>query len=102
MLFFFFSSRRRHTRWPRDWSSDVCSSDLVGVGGKDQFVSTLERSRDVIYALIGFGVDFPDHAEVCLGIDRAALGRQVANMPKGGEYLIPWAEVFTDRLRFGG
>src|SRR5439155_6736413 len=28
-LSFFFSSRRRHTRWPRDWSSDVCSSDLV-------------------------------------------------------------------------
>src|SRR5215208_8111135 len=28
-LFFFFSSRRRHTRWPRDWSSDVCSSDLA-------------------------------------------------------------------------
>src|SRR5690625_7343913 len=27
-LFFFFSSRRRHTSWPRDWSSDVCSSDL--------------------------------------------------------------------------
>src|SRR5439155_3475967 len=27
---FFFSSRRRHTRWPRDWSSDVCSSDLGG------------------------------------------------------------------------
>src|SRR5690625_6503552 len=27
--FFFFSSRRRHTRWPRDWSSDVCSSDLT-------------------------------------------------------------------------
>src|SRR5207253_8634959 len=25
---FFFSSRRRHTSWPRDWSSDVCSSDL--------------------------------------------------------------------------
>src|SRR5438876_11700050 len=28
MLFFFFSSRRRHTRWTGDWSSDVCSSDL--------------------------------------------------------------------------
>src|SRR5690625_7825468 len=25
---FCFSGRRRHTRWPRDWSSDVCSSDL--------------------------------------------------------------------------
>src|SRR5216684_8353643 len=27
-FFFFFSSRRRHTRCSRDWSSDVCSSDL--------------------------------------------------------------------------
>src|SRR5258707_9166319 len=27
--FFFFSSRRRHTRYWRDWSSDVCSSDLL-------------------------------------------------------------------------
>src|SRR5207247_3371264 len=28
---FFFSSRRRHTSSTRDWSSDVCSSDLIGV-----------------------------------------------------------------------
>src|SRR5690348_17507614 len=28
-FFFFFSSRRRHTRWTGDWSSDVCSSDLI-------------------------------------------------------------------------
>src|SRR5436309_16101433 len=28
---FFFSSRRRHTRFSRDWSSDVCSSDLTSV-----------------------------------------------------------------------
>src|SRR5256885_8228761 len=31
-LLFFFSSRRRHTRLQGDWSSDVCSSDLVAVG----------------------------------------------------------------------
>src|SRR5690606_39310812 len=37
---FFFSSRRRHTRFSRDWSSDVCSSDLtvhanqIGANGK--------------------------------------------------------------------
>src|SRR5256885_8784384 len=31
-LFFFFSSRRRHTRLQGDWSSDVCSSDLVWSG----------------------------------------------------------------------
>src|SRR5690606_40381300 len=29
VLLFFFSSRRRHTRFSRDWSSDVCSSDLI-------------------------------------------------------------------------
>src|SRR5438876_5619960 len=29
MNVFFFSSRRRHTRWTGDWSSDVCSSDLA-------------------------------------------------------------------------
>src|SRR5699024_12008245 len=29
IFFFFFSSRRRHTRSKRDWSSDVCSSDLI-------------------------------------------------------------------------
>src|SRR5260370_24947537 len=33
--YFFFSSRRRHTRFKCDWSSDVCSSDLVGVVGAD-------------------------------------------------------------------
>src|SRR5687768_17751372 len=31
-FFFFFSSRRRHTRCSRDWSSDVCSSDLERPG----------------------------------------------------------------------
>src|SRR5687768_9492766 len=38
-FFFFFSSRRRHTRCSRDWSSDVCSSDLsiwYNVGSKDE------------------------------------------------------------------
>src|SRR5438309_6145506 len=32
VCFFFFSSRRRHTRWNCDWSSDVCSSDLANAG----------------------------------------------------------------------
>src|SRR2546422_1140093 len=32
---FFFSSRRRHTRCSRDWSSDVCSSDLKSVDARD-------------------------------------------------------------------
>src|SRR5690625_7658396 len=32
----FFSSRRRHTSWPRDWSSDVCSSDLEFLYSSDE------------------------------------------------------------------
>src|SRR5207253_7237737 len=40
---FFFSSRRRHTRWPRDWSSDVCSSDLPN--GTRAWVPTFPRAR---------------------------------------------------------
>src|SRR5258706_12011591 len=42
LFFFFFSSRRRHTRLVSDWSSDVCSSDLMTVartftlGGRTQ------------------------------------------------------------------
>src|SRR5476651_1329532 len=40
LFFFFFSSRRRHTRYWRDWSSDVCSSDLV----EPQLCKLVERA----------------------------------------------------------
>src|SRR5690625_5570664 len=39
----FFSSRRRHTRWPRDWCSDVCSSDLPF--SPDCFTSANKQQR---------------------------------------------------------
>src|SRR5437660_6000277 len=69
-FFFFFSSRRRHTRWPRDWSSDVCSSDLVGTTGAvgthgsrmDDVVtgSMLREHRDSSVTVDAFGrVDIP-------------------------------------------
>src|SRR6266536_4238926 len=47
-VFFFFSSRRRHTRSTRDWSSDVCSSDLL-LACADLITTwphALERSRE--------------------------------------------------------
>src|SRR2546421_2778756 len=53
--FFFFSSRRRHTRSDRDWSSDVCSSDLVAAE-KDQSAvqSVVEpKARCIQGVLIG-------------------------------------------------
>src|SRR5690625_7458655 len=45
MLRFFFSSRRRHTRWPRDWSSDVCSSDLRLQEPSHSAVGLLEQMK---------------------------------------------------------
>src|SRR5439155_8494642 len=47
---FFFSSRRRHTRWPRDWSSDVCSSDL-----RDQYLIGRRIGSYQILSLLGEG-----------------------------------------------
>src|SRR5437870_9862177 len=44
-MFFFFSSRRRHTRWPRDWSSDVCSSDLAVIVSPDVQINGLSSTE---------------------------------------------------------
>src|SRR5256885_6332448 len=42
-VFFFFSSRRRHTRLQGDWSSDVCSSDLLFLGLVQRVVARLDH-----------------------------------------------------------
>src|SRR6266481_6708688 len=47
MSFFFFSSRRRHTRWNCDWSSDVCSSDL---GRINVLANVLRKPYEMIIA----------------------------------------------------
>src|SRR5690625_6598888 len=65
--FFFFSSRRRHTRWPRDWSSDVCSSDLdlplVGRIDDGCIVSTGYFRHGILLAPLGGRVG----AELAIG-----------------------------------
>src|SRR5690606_40073884 len=57
-VFFFFSSRRRHTRFSRDWSSDVCSSDLgfrIALN-----VPTADEAHRIFNALASGGtVDMP-------------------------------------------
>src|SRR5256885_2891332 len=50
--FFFFSSRRRHTRLQGDWSSDVCSSDLGASAG------SMAVSSDGSYVLAGLWADW--------------------------------------------
>src|SRR6266487_3935807 len=51
-VFFFFSSRRRHTRWTGDWSSDVCSSDLAEMshvfGSLGSAVTIIDRGEHLL------------------------------------------------------
>src|SRR5690606_12269920 len=59
---FFFSSRRRHTRFSRDWSSDVCSSDLVSSNlefgsGEDISVNVI---TGYVYTTQDYAIDFAD------------------------------------------
>src|SRR3712207_8189007 len=79
LFFFFFSSRRRHTRYWRDWSSDVCSSDLkefaefdqerlnkkLGINLKIEYVEWpifAKRTDDMDYQFAGMGMsgDYDD------------------------------------------
>src|SRR5438876_7279871 len=75
---FFFSSRRRHTRWTGDWSSDVCSSDLfpprrIHRGGKPDEAAArslaerqaqLELGRRLVDLIHDEGVPRGDEAEL--------------------------------------
>src|ERR1039457_7355173 len=69
-VFFFFSSRRRHTRLQGDWSSDVCSSDLLELHPRGQ-------APDIVVALYESGRIVVDRdAFDDIGIERT-LGEKV-------------------------
>src|SRR2546422_7161900 len=64
-MFFFFSSRRRHTRCSRDWSSDVCSSDLPALPDTNEFTLKPYHTR--------FSPDYV--ARPTIGYERDNFGR---------------------------
>src|SRR5208282_6408194 len=83
---FFFSSRRRHTRCYRDWSSDVCSSDLTrnaahfGLAAEDSLGADLARDagnfRGERTELIDHGVDgVLQLQDFAFDVDRDLLGK---------------------------
>src|SRR5215475_3861262 len=73
MFFFFFSSRRRHTRFSRDWSSDVCSSDLREV--------LAEWGRRQVVVVVGPGlVVVTDVRQHRVGEDREELPHPAAGL----------------------
>src|SRR5256885_3391989 len=55
-LVFFFSSRRRHTRLQGDWSSDVCSSDLMGT--YHDAMNGMQRGKNAIFIVEADGLVF--------------------------------------------
>src|SRR5215467_14326179 len=79
--FFFFSSRRRHTRLQGDWSSDVCSSDLPPMPGPVQ-----HGPRPGVFAC-GFchlpnGLGRPENSSLA-GLPAAYIAPQVADFKSG-------------------
>src|SRR2546429_1477264 len=88
MVIFFFSSRRRHTRCSRDWSSDVCSSDLIAAlakrfpgDAKSDLRAAAEQYRDAMREVMK---RFPDD------LDAATL------FAEAGMNLHPWGLWRTD------
>src|SRR5688500_20139994 len=71
MIFFFFSSRRRHTRLQGDWSSDVCSSDL----GDDRDVGLAAGLQAGLHGLVGGGEAVGEVGARELAARRALDGR---------------------------
>src|SRR3712207_2136559 len=94
-MFFFFSSRRRHTRYWRDWSSDVCSSDPLAAPAQAQ----LKSVEIIAPAGPGGGYDQLARAtqEVLEG-QGLASGVQVVNVPGAGG-TIGLAQFVTGKKR---
>src|SRR2546422_11064747 len=74
-FFFFFSSRRRHTRCSRDWSSDVCSSELT------TYVRSLIKEC-LTGAIVECGIQAPAARESPRRVQRRALGGVRCSHPR--------------------
>src|SRR2546430_1337939 len=87
MIFFFFSSRRRHTRFDCDWSSDVCSSDLIKqaigrLGGESRPVSAQELGEAMAEIK---GDDEPVEPAQVQKLLRQAHDRELIDLAKEGD-----------------
>src|SRR5215475_1519386 len=84
LVCFFFSSRRRHTRFSRDWSSDVCSSDLAGALDVPEIDVTLVSVWDGVNNTNSVGIGEPSTVPTAAAIANAvshALGVRVRQIP---------------------
>src|SRR5438876_2358024 len=86
-LVFFFSSRRRHTRWTGDWSSDVCSSDLDPSPGTVAYVTGL--GSDNVILMDGSGARLS--TTIAVGEGPTGLGLRSEERRVGKECRSRWA-----------
>src|SRR5690606_42068541 len=90
-MIFFFSSRRRHTRFSRDWSSDVCSSDLnpafvTLTGGSIGFQAGVQSSDIVLVFRSERGVDSIVNGKFTLGADAGVARSEERRVGKECRY----------------
>src|SRR5260370_6000303 len=103
--FFFFSSRRRHTRFKCDWSSDVCSSDLIPLHLWASRLGSLERPDWLVLDLDPKGAPFTDVVKVARALHRILDDLELPSYPKtsgatGLHILIPLGARYTyDEVR---
>src|SRR5690606_40395064 len=69
LVVFFFSSRRRHTRFSRDWSSDVCSSDLSNMV---EFTEKLNNNKGTLGKLLNDSIMAENVEQSILNIRRGS------------------------------
>src|SRR5205814_7326169 len=78
--FFFFSSRRRHTRCLSDWSSDVCSSDLVTLGAHASVWYNAVLRGDMAAIVVGENTNLQDgtivHVDERLRSEERRVGKE--------------------------
>src|SRR2546426_12659141 len=81
-MFFFFSSRRRHTRLQGDWSSDVCSSDLL-------LAPPASTTRDLVHALDALAALPEIKLTAALGPQHGLRGDKQDNMVESADFTDP-------------
>src|SRR3712207_6659755 len=106
LMIFFFSSRRRHTRYWRDWSSDVCSSDLIA--DEKELIRAFAAGEDIhrATAAVVFNVA-PDlvtaeqrraaktiNFGILYGMSAFGLGQALGISPREAE---PFIKAYLDR-----
>src|SRR5256885_16013766 len=101
-FFFFFSSRRRHTRLQGDWSSDVCSSDLLSIGAMAMVARRIgEQNPDGAARVAVQAIALALIISIVLGAAGAPFASKLMKLMGGSPWVVEHGSAFT-RIMLGG